>query len=619
MKNNYSVVKNMIYSMKNTMSVEKLFIPCLIIQGIGWGAYPIIFAWLPKVIINYITKGKSIKTVAIIISIMIVLITCIMIVQKIAYHGSQWRRQNVLYNWVEKRMEKAFTMDYKNLEKPDVLNLIDRARYVTEDSGNGFSGMYNNIPTLMRNLFTIITTIGTIAVLNPILILAMSVCAFIQYKILDITKKIDKEKYTDVMNPIWRKLAYISNSTNDFEYAKDIRIFRLQDFINKKTDEVNTEAHRISKKMFNRWILSATAMNLFSMASQAVFYGWLVCSIRNGSINIGDVILFIGIAAAFNENVVQIFDVFVDLKRVSLEIDEYRSFIEYPDEIYDGSAGEIMENVDCDKFEFEFENVSFKYPGQEKYALKDINLVIKAGERLAVVGNNGAGKTTMVKLLMRLYEPTEGRILLNGVDIRKYNRDNYYRVFSPVFQEVDCFAMSLAENVSMDSKKNTDEDKVRICVEQAGLGNKVSKLKRGINTEIFKIFSDEGVDFSGGEKQKLMLARALYNNANVLVLDEPTAALDPLAENNMYKKFDEMVKGKTAVYISHRLASTRFCDNIVMFQNGQITERGTHDELLHHKGEYRRMFEVQSQYYKAEHQVSETMDSDGNSIIGGVN
>ena len=252
---------------------------------------------------------------------------------------------------------------------------------------------------------------------------------------------------------------------------------------------------------------------------------------------------------------------------------------------------------EMDKYEFVFENVSFKYPGAEKYVLKNLNLTLKAGESLAVVGLNGAGKTTFIKLLLRLYVPTEGRILLNGVDVQVYERDSYFGIFSPLFQDVSLFAFPLAENVSMKTPEETDREKAEQKLVDAGMKEKLDSLKDGIETQVLKIVYDDGVDFSGGEKQKLALARALYKDSPVVVLDEPTAALDALEEGKLYNDFNRLIAGKTSVFISHRLSSTQFCNNVAMFKDGQMVEYGDHKTLLSKNGEYANMWKIQSQYY----------------------
>jgi len=218
--------------------------------------------------------------------------------------------------------------------------------------------------------------------------------------------------------------------------------------------------------------------------------------------------------------------------------------------------------------------------------------------KLAVVGINGAGKTTFTKLLMRLYEPTEGRILLNGRDVREYDRTKYFEIFSPVFQNVETFAFPIWKNISLSTEEATDKNEVAIALKRSGLSHKVECFSKGMDTEVQKIFYEDGIDFSGGEKQRLAMARALYKEGKVVILDEPTAALDALAEDRMYREFNEMVKGKTSIFISHRLSSTRFCDEIVMFRDGQIIEQGTHEELLACKGSYANMYDLQAGYYK---------------------
>ena len=288
-----------------------------------------------------------------------------------------------------------------------------------------------------------------------------------------------------------------------------------------------------------------------------------------------------------------------DIQHCSLQTDDFRTFMEWPVE-ETGEFEDLSEVVKSGKLNFEFRNVGFKYEGAENYALKNLNLKFPAGQRLAVVGLNGAGKTTFIKLLLRLYDVTEGEILLNGVNIKKFRRNDYYNMFAPVFQNVELFAFPMAENVSMQNPENTDKALASTCAEMAGLKEKVENLPHGIDTELLKVVHEDGVDLSGGEKQKLALARALYKNAPVIVLDEPTAALDALAEYELYQNFDKMIQEKSAVYISHRLSSTRFCDVIAMFVAGEMVEYGTHEELIKKGGAYAEIFEVQAQYYDKE-------------------
>lgn len=398
------------------------------------------------------------------------------------------------------------------------------------------------------------------------------------------------------MAPTWRKINYMERVTQDFDYAKDVRLFGMKTWLSGKQHEILGEKQ--DKMMYSRnlWIRNTFVSNALFMICSGFTYGFLIHSVLKTDMSIGDFTLFLGLAGTFTGALSSFLNSLGQFKHKSLEVDDFRSFIEFKVE----EEGDFLPIPDCDGYTFEFRNVSFKYAGAENYALKNLNLTLEAGKRLAVVGLNGAGKTTFIKLLLRLYDVTEGEILLNGTDIRRFRRDEYYSLFAPVFQNVEIFAFPMSENVSMKRPEETDTALAEECLKKAGMGEKLKSLTDGVNTELLKVIHDDGVDLSGGEKQKLALARALYKDSPVIVLDEPTAALDALAEYQLYKSFDEIIGNKTAVYISHRLSSTRFCDAIAMFKAGEMVEYGTHEQLLSDGGAYAEMFEVQAQYYKDE-------------------
>lgn len=269
-------------------------------------------------------------------------------------------------------------------------------------------------------------------------------------------------------------------------------------------------------------------------------------------------------------------------------------FFDEPNPMYQGSL--TVEKREDNKYEIEFRNVSFKYPTVDTYALKNVSLKFQYGERLAIVGENGSGKTTFIKLLCRLYDPTDGEILLNGIDIRKYDYHEYMDIFSVVFQDFKLFAFELGENVAVSSEY--DSDRVTECLEGAGFGEKLAELENGLSTNISKHFADDGVDFSGGERQKIALARALYKDAAYIILDEPTAALDPIAEHEVYSRMNDITQGKTAIFISHRLSSCRFCQDIIVFHDGELIQQGSHDNLVENaEGKYHELWHAQAQYY----------------------
>lgn len=327
--------------------------------------------------------------------------------------------------------------------------------------------------------------------------------------------------------------------------------------------------------------------------SDALTYGSLIYSVLHGmsiadfSMYLSAVLTLTSLLTVFSESVAFIHN-------EGQYVQEYYRFLDADL----GTTGGIRKAL-VDTLEVEFRNVTFRYPGTEKDIFKNLNFTIHSGEKLAIVGINGAGKSTLVKLITGLFEPTEGEILINGISQKEFSRQEYFKMFSVVFQELVPLAFTIGENVACTAKE-IDSDRLWNCLERVGLGEKVREFPKGTNQMMLKIIDENGTQFSGGETQKLMIARALYKDANMVILDEPTAALDALAEAEIYQNFDELVSGKTAVYISHRLSSTKFCDKIALFDENGLAEYGSHEELMEQKGEYYHMFSVQGMYYREE-------------------
>lgn len=497
---------------------------------------------------------------------------------------------------IHERAKKALTLDYELLEKPEMLDIHERATMASNSNQDGLEGMMHIMQDLGRNLITVIVCATAVIVLDWRLILALTLLTVGAFLIFRWAVKKDKVEVWDKLMPTWRQIDYMSRVTQDFDFAKDIRLFSMKGFLLDKQHKIHEGKEAKIDYHQNIWNRSVLMSEGLALIGRVCIYGVLfLAAVRDtDKLTIGNFTLYLGFAMSFSGALTALLQRFSDYLRESLKVDDFRSFMaqqgavpENPKEVPDGL-----------NLTFEFHNVAYKYLKADKYALKDLNLVLKPGEKLAVVGLNGAGKTTMIKLLLRLYDPTEGYITLNGEDIRNFTKEEYYKLFSPVFQNVEVFAATLAENIALLPPDEIDRDRAAACLEQAGLGDKFAEMKKGLDTELLKVVDEEGIDLSGGEKQKLALARALYKGAPVVVLDEPTAALDALAEKQLYERFDTMIGDRSAVYISHRLASTRFCDNIAMFADGHMVEYGTHDELMAKNGEYAHMFDVQAQYYR---------------------
>ncbi|MBO4863985.1 MAG: ABC transporter ATP-binding protein [Eubacterium sp.] len=490
-----------------------------------------------------------------------------------------------------RRNKKHMDMLYENLEFDEVLDMIQKSRNATSWTENGIEGIIRFSVKFFSDIFTCIIAMIILCVSCPVMIVVVLVIGFITFLFTDHATK--KEKYLTVDSITYEKNKnqYFNEVTRDFSYGKDIRLYDCQNELVETQYELNSFIHNNVRKSKKIWIFSDIYNAFFEMLREGVMYLVLIISFLSDKFGIDSLTLYIGCVRNFAQSFQTVLTIYSKLRQCSREVNDFRAFCDFCDK----DTGEGKEIEICDSYLIEFENVSFKYPSADRYALKNLNLKIDPQQKLAVVGLNGAGKTTFIKLLLRLYEPTEGRILLNGVDVKEYNRNSYYSIFSPVFQDMECYAFSLADNVSM--QLHTDREKAEKCLVEVGLDNKLNEWKEGLETPILKILREDGVLLSGGEKQKVALARALYKNAPVVILDEPTAALDALAENKLYEDFDKLVKGKTAIYISHRLASTRFCDVIAMFKDGELIEYGNHDKLMADHHDYSKMFEMQAHYY----------------------
>lgn len=501
----------------------------------------------------------------------------------------------------KERMDKILTMNYQHLEEPDVLDMNQRASYATNSEETGVNGMMTEIYTLGIRVLTLLTTLTAVLVLDFRMVIAIAALTIVQYLFFLLTVKKDRRDVWYPLGPAWRKIYYMDQVTQSFEYAKDIRLFAMKPWLAEKHHEVRDEKREKIFRNKTLWTYYGILSHSVTMLSSVIVYAVLIRQFLGDDLTIGNFTLYISLASIFTSVMTEILNSFGGLKQKSHQVDDFRSFLAVQDEAEENLPLPVeWEHNIPDGVKFEFRNVSFRYHGQQGYALKNLNLTLEQGKKLAVVGLNGAGKTTMIKLLMRLYDPTEGEILLNGTDIRRYRRSDYYKLFAPIFQNVEIYAFPMNENVSMETPGKTDKDRAMRCLEQAGLGEKIGSLAQGADTQLLKIMYDDGIDLSGGEKQKLALARALYKDAPVIVLDEPTAALDALAEYKLYKEFDSIIGNKTAVYISHRLSSTRFCDAIAMFADGELAEYGSHEELMKKGGAYAEMFEIQAQYYREE-------------------
>ena len=403
-------------------------------------------------------------------------------------------------------------------------------------------------------------------------------------------------KIAECMRSGNRTHGFFSELSSEQERAADIRIYNQEAICEhyfKTTNEV-LRSGKLLRMVRGKLGLIRALGALISTLFTGVVYLFVCAKAWAGAFGVGAVTQYIGAMVALSGGITSLVSVLGAIQNNAYFLRENFKFLDIPNNMYQGSL--TTEKRSDIEYEVEFRNVSFKYPGSDQYSLKNVSMKFKVGKRLAIVGQNGSGKTTFIKLLCRLYDPTEGQIFLNGIDIRKYKYDDYMNIFAVVFQDFQLLAFTLGENVA--AGQEYDRAKAERCLRDAGFGERLDSLPKGLDTHLYRYFKEDGVEVSGGEAQKIAIARALYKDAPFIILDEPTAALDPIAEAEVYGKFDAITNGKTAIYISHRLSSCKFCDEIAVFHEGAVVQHGTHAELVaDEKGKYHELWHAQAQYY----------------------
>lgn len=488
---------------------------------------------------------------------------------------------------------------YPNLLNTDFLALGEKASAACAGNSESSEAIWTTLTDLMTSCIGFIVYLALLTNLNLWLAALVAATTAVSYFA---SKRINEWGYLHRSEELelTKRIEYANKIATSREFAKDIRMFGLRGWLEDLWGSTMRLYSAFCAKRERKYIWANIIDIVLTFLRNGIAYAFLIgITVKNG-LPASQFLLYFAALSGFAQWVVEILDKLSVMHKQSLDISTIREFLDW-DEPFDLNGGERIAFEPNKQYEIRLDDVSFRYPTADKDTLSHINLTVHPGEKLAIVGLNGAGKTTLVKLVCGFLDPTEGRILLNGEDIRKFNRNDYYALFSAVFQEFSVLDVTVKENVAQ-CVDGIDETRVWQCIDKAGLTEKIKSLPKGIETHLGRRVFKDGVEFSGGQTQRLMLARALYKNAPILVLDEPTAALDPIAENDIYQKYNDMTHGRTSFFISHRLASTRFCDRIIFVDGGKIAEEGTHDELLKNGGGYAYLFEVQSKYYRSDNQ-----------------
>lgn len=568
----------------------------------------LLVAYLPAFIVKEIKSNYSVSSLLLRTSIFILLVASISFfviylkhTLQIYLNNSRLRRGSFLYNFM-------MTCDFEYLEKSNTYSTLNHAIDSFYDGPHeGFSNFIVDCLTLIESLLGIVVFGYTLFVIDyktAVILLVISALSLIPNSSL--------EKWLRQNKPIWKKvetkLSYILMESIKISNAKDQRLYPMKKWFSDESDLLVNEKKNWAKKERNKRTISLYTVRILKAIKYLAAYFLVYKKVENGA-SVIEFVFLIGLILSFDTLVSGVFDNYKFLSSNNVTIDVTVDVIKNTGLVDD--KGKILKEFSTDYNESDYtitkgipheitmENVSYKFPDIQEYIIEDLNLKINKGEKLALVGLNGAGKSTLVKLLCGLYIPTKGKILIDGVDISTLDKNYLFSLFSSLFQDFQIFAFTLWENISCTNKSLTDFERVNYSLKQAGLYEKVASLKDGINTNLLKEFDENGLVLSGGETQKLLLARAIYKDADIVILDEPTSALDAIAENELYQKYSEIMKNKTSIFISHRLSSTRFCDRVIVLDKGKIIQEGTHAQLAEEDGLYKTMYETQSSYFRS--------------------
>ena len=594
-KPKYSRFGCLVWAIKNLWRLDKSFVffifaavPIAVIS-------PLVSSYFSKYLIDSIGAGKPFADLAwIVIFFITASLTLNVLSNFINARCSSRRYYPTCVYQTEMGYTQGYKTDFENHEKQDYKKI---SGYAWRDASSGNCALefiWTDLSGALIHLLGIVTYASLLAFINPIVFVVVIIVSILSY-----FTTLWQNKYYEKHKHLWekesRKAGYLGGLSENLQVAKDIKLYGLEEWLNKIMSDYRAHIIMWNKRCRLRGLWASILAGLMTLIQNGVAYIVLIGMLLAGSLSAGDFVFYFGIVgsvAGFLHGVVG--DV-AKLNKRADKIAYYREFYDYPNKFNYGKGCELPTGA----VTIELRDVWYKYDGAEDYTLKGINLTLQAGESLALVGVNGAGKTTLVKLICGFYRPTKGEILVNGKLIDEYNIHEYYTMISAVFQEIRPVCFTMFEYVaSADINRPSAREDAITAMKLAGIWEKIESLENGIDTHLMKGIYDDGVDLSGGEMQKLVLARAIYKNGSVLILDEPTAALDPIAENNLYLQYRELTHGKTSIYISHRFASTRFCDRILLLGDGIIKESGTHDELMAQNGQYAYMFGVQAKYYK---------------------
>lgn len=590
----YSAMQNIMYLLKDYWGWKPsliwtglLYIPLAVIV-------PLLIALVPKVIIDVIEEGGGVDQLLWAVPVLVAAMILIYLAERIVKLYVNDAGTLTMFRYMVAIDVKTMEVDYEYIASTKGKTAREKAWKMIR--GGGASYLYMDVVYLILNLAGLISYGGVLATLHPLILVILAVSYVITWYI---NKKVNAyiQSRREEEAEVSKGLRYLIRNAMDLAGAKDIRLYGIQGWFKNVGDALIQKEDGVLKDVAKRQLGAAVVSALLVFIRDGAAYALLIYKVVQGEISVSNFLVYFTMISTFANWISGVLENYTNLDLDNRGFCDFREFMDMKTTIHTGKGAQLPAKEQW-PVDLEFRNVSFTYAEAENPTIKNVNLKIKAGERIALVGLNGAGKTTMVKLICGLLHPTEGEIFINGINAADFARDDYFKLFSVIFQDVHLLPISIAGNITLQQEEQYDKIRLQQCLEQSGLKDKIDRLPNGLNTLMVKNVNEEAVELSGGEVQKLLLARALYKEAPVLILDEPTAALDPIAENELYLQYRDMTKERTSIFISHRFASTRFCDRIVLMEQGSILEEGTHEKLMEQGGRYAELFNVQSQYYQ---------------------
>ena len=583
MKDNFNyMLHNWLKWDKKSLKFFFLWVPALVLQ-------PLVTAYIPKAMIDAIDNGVTVGNMTVIVALLSLLLTLTIWLDPFMKELVRGGARIVRMRYAVAAFRKTLTTDYVNIESFEGREKQKRAEAFYNAR---FSSGADFVEQCAHFLVCVIGVIASSVLLYKVnyfmilLILLTCVCEFFLLKFL----KTKQSETTDNYSKLSGKFEYFYKLSKNAEASKDIKLYGFSDYLIKTAADFIYQIERINAKYTKQSAAISGVRALLNLVRELVAYAYLTYLVLKNRLSVSDFIFCFGIITGFSNWIMNLVFSFMEISRCCTDCALYREFVEE-------SVSESKPEVDFGEVRsIEFRGVFFTYPESDTETIRNMSFKVTKGENIAIVGENGAGKTTVIKLLCGLYYPSKGDILINGRSSREFSSDSYFDLFSAVFQDYCFMPMTIAENIT--AEQAYDKERLFAAFDKAGITDKINSLSEKENTLMVKDVYKNAADFSGGEKQKLLLAKAVYKNAPVLILDEPTAALDPISENELYLKYNELTEDKISFFISHRLSSTRFCDRILFIKDGAVAESGTHEELMAKKGAYYRMYQTQSMYYR---------------------